>query len=124
MLKNHKLARAVGDAAFSELSRQLDYKSQLAGSTVVRADRFFASSKTCSDCGHNLEDLDLATREWVCPRCGVFHDRDENAASNLKLVARRYRETLNACGEIVSPKARKSPRQNSKKQESLIQEAL
>jgi putative transposase len=118
MLKNHKLARALSDAAFSEFSRQLDYKSQLAGSTVVRADRFFASSKTCFDCGEKLEALDLSTREWVCPHCGVLHDRDMNAASNLEIVARMYRETQNACGEIVRPEPRKRVRRNSKKQES------
>jgi len=57
------------------------------GGQVVVADRFFASSKTCSGCGHKLENLPLSVREWTCPQCGANHDRDVNAAINLKNMA-------------------------------------
>jgi putative transposase len=103
MLKNHRLARSIADAAFGELRRQLGYKSVLARSNIVTADRFFPSSKTCSDCGHVIEKLPLDVREWVCPSCGCVHDRDENAAINLKNVTARYAETQNAGGEDVRP---------------------
>jgi putative transposase len=103
MVRNHCLAKSVSDAAFFEVRRQLTYKAVLSGSNVAIAARFFPSSKTCSDCGHVLEKLDLNTREWDCPSCGVVHDRDENAAENLRLVAQRYWETKNACGEDVRP---------------------
>jgi Transposase and inactivated derivatives len=64
--------------------RQLEYKAAMRGGQVVVADRFFASSKTCSACGHKLDDLPLSVREWTCPDCGSIHDRDANAAINLK----------------------------------------
>ena len=65
-----------------EFRRQLDYKANMRGGQVVVADRFFASSKTCSACGHKLDELPLSARSWTCPRCGAEHDRDVNAASN------------------------------------------
>jgi putative transposase len=103
MVKNRKLARALADASFGEIRRQLQYKAALSGSFVVVADRWFPSSKKCSDCGITKQRLDLSEREWSCPRCGTNHDRDTNAALNLRFVAERYSETLNACGETVSP---------------------
>jgi putative transposase len=105
MVRNHKLAKSILDAAFAEVRRQLTYKTVLSGSNMAVAARFFPSSKTCSDCGHVLEKLDLSTREWDCPSCGVVHDRDENAAENLRLVAQRHWETKNACGEDVRPRS-------------------
>ena len=103
MVRNHKLAKALADASFGEIRRQIEYKSKLSGSHAVVADRFYPSSKRCSDCGNILERLDLSEREWSCPSCGVIHDRDKNASINLRLVAERYSETLNACGEPVRP---------------------
>jgi len=96
MMRNHRLAKSIADAAFGEIRRQLDYKSALAGGYVVRAGRWFPSSKTCSVCGYVLGSLPLYIREWACPGCGVAHDRDQNAAENLKIVARRQRDTENA----------------------------
>lgn len=89
MGKNHALAGAVADAAFAEIRRQFEYKAAMRGGRVVLADRFFPSSKTCSDCGHRVEALPLRVRDWTCPTCGCVHDRDLNAAKNLEhLVVR------------------------------------
>ncbi len=83
MLKNHHLARSVADASFAEIRRQLEYKAPAHGGTVIVADRWYPSSKTCNDCGHKVE-LTLSDRTWTCPNCGVVHDRDLNAARNLR----------------------------------------
>jgi putative transposase len=80
MLKNRKLARAIADAAFSEMVQQLGYKAQ----QVVRVDPFYPSSKTCNACGHINRDLTLADRVWTCPACGTMLDRDINAARNIR----------------------------------------
>ena len=84
MLKNRKLARAISDMGFYEFRRQLTYKAAMRGGEVVVADRFFPSSKLCSACGDKLEELSLSVRKWTCPGCGTCHDRDVNAALNLK----------------------------------------
>lgn len=87
MTKNHKLARALSDVGFGEFRRQIEYKSQLYDAVVVLADRFYPSSKKCSVCDYVLPKLELKTREWDCPQCGTHHDRDTNAARNLKRLA-------------------------------------
>ena len=84
MVKNHNLARHIADAAFGEIFRELEYKAAWYGRTYLELDRFFPSSKLCSSCGHLLEELPLSVREWDCPVCGVHHDRDINAATNIK----------------------------------------
>jgi putative transposase len=96
MLANGRLARAIVDMGWSELRRQLGYKSVWRGSQVVVADRWYPSSKTCSGCGYRLKALDLGTRQWTCPGCGIRHDRDVNAAINLKNMA--VSSTVSACG--------------------------
>lgn len=106
MVKNRRLARSVSDMGFFEFRRQLEYKAAMRGGVVAVADRWYASSKTCSDCGHKLDDLPLAVREWTCPACGVVHDRDENAAVNLKNMA--VSSTVTACGEEGSGSGRKT----------------
>lgn len=83
MLKNHCLAGAISDAAWSEVFRQFTYKSEWYGRLYTQIDRFFPSSKRCHVCGHILEQLDLSTRSWTCPTCGTVHDRDLNAALNI-----------------------------------------
>jgi putative transposase len=80
MLKNHKLARAIADAAFSEITRQMGYKAE----RVVLIDPFYPSSKTCNGCGYINPDLTLADRVWACPACGTILDRDVNAAKNIR----------------------------------------
>jgi putative transposase len=105
MMSNRHLARSIADMSFFEFRRQLEYKAAMRGGRVVVADRFFASSKTCSACGHTLETLPLSVREWTCPACGVIHDRDVNAAINLKNMA--VSSTVSACGEEGSGLMRK-----------------
>ena len=105
MLSNRHLSRSVSDMGFFEFRRQLDYKARDTGSLVVMADRWFASSKTCSDCGWKLEELPLFVRSWTCPNCGVEHERDVNAAKNLKEYA--VSSTVSACGEEGSDQGRK-----------------
>ena len=105
MLSNRHLSRSVSDMSFFEFRRQLDYKARDTGSLVVIADRWFASSKTCSDCGWKLEELPLSVRSWTCPNCGAEHERDVNAAKNLKEYA--VSSTVSACGEEGSDQGRK-----------------
>ncbi len=83
MLANRHLSRAIADMGFFEFRRQLDYKAAMAGSTVIVADRWFASSKFCSACDVKNEALTLSERIWTCRSCGTTHDRDVNAAVNL-----------------------------------------
>ncbi len=103
MLKNHHLAQAIADVGFGEFRRQLAYKAQWYGCRVVVADRWFASSKTCSRCGWVDEHLTLADRTVVCrnpdhPDCGLVLDRDLNAAINLEQLAGSSSDRQNACG--------------------------
>ena len=100
-----KLAKSFSDAALGALTRMLDYKGLWYSSRIVRVDRFYASSKTCSECGHQ-QPLELADRVWTCTCCGAVHDRDINAARNilqegLRLVTDGQSETLTVCGEEV-----------------------
>lgn len=105
MMANRHLARSIANMSFFEFRRQLEYKAAMRGGVVKVADRFYASSKTCSACGHKLEALPLSVREWTCPACGVVHDRDVNAAINLKNMA--VSSTVAACGEEGSGPTRK-----------------
>ena len=101
MMANRHLARSIADMGFFEFRRQLEYKAAMRGGVVQVADRFYASSKTCSACGHKLDALPLSVREWTCPACGVIHDRDLNAAINLKNMA--VSSTVAACGPAMRP---------------------
>jgi len=98
MMSNSRLSKSVADASMGEVSRQLLYKAPLAGSSIVVADRWYPSSKTCSDCGHTVKSLPLEIRSWVCPFCGVVHDRDINAAINLRNMAVAYTVTAPRLG--------------------------
>ena len=97
MMSNRHVARSIADMGFFEFRRQLDYKAGMRGAVVVVADRWYPSSKTCSCCGHQLERLHLAVRSWDCPVCTTHHDRDVNAANNLRDLA--VSSTVSVCGE-------------------------
>ncbi|MDO5532891.1 transposase, partial [Sutterella sp.] len=84
MLKNHRLAEAIADAAWGKFIGMLAYKLRREGKVLVKIDTFYPSSKTCSCCGFKLPELELKTRKWSCPKCGALHDRDINAAVNIK----------------------------------------
>jgi putative transposase len=87
MLRNRSLARHIAGASWGELRRQVEYKSAAAGVRLVVADRWFASSKTCSGCGTAKAKLALSQRRYVCMECGLVLDRDHNAARNLAALA-------------------------------------
>jgi len=99
MVKNPKLAKAISDVGWGEFIRQLEYKAKWYGRTMIKIDQWYPSSKTCHACKHVLDSLTLDIREWVCPECGVVHDRDTNAALNI------LAEGLSAaaCGGNVRP---------------------
>ncbi|MCW2942506.1 MAG: transposase, OrfB [Actinomycetia bacterium] len=82
MVKNHSLARAISDAAWSDMRGMLEYKCAWYGRELIAVDRWFPSSKLCSACGTVAGRMPLNVREWVCVNCGVTHDRDVNAAKN------------------------------------------
>jgi putative transposase len=106
MMKNRRLSRSLADMSFFEFRRQLEYKADWRGGQVVVADRFYASSKLCSMCGEKLETLPLTVREWTCPHCGTNHDRDVNAAINLRNTA--VSSTVSACGGEGAGRRRKT----------------
>jgi putative transposase len=112
MVKNRKLAKAISDAGWGELIRQLAYKASWYGRDFVQLDRWFPGSKTCSKCGHIVEKLPLNIREWDCPQCNAHHDRDENAALNHLAAGL----AVLVCGATVRPEESKSRKAGAKKQ--------
>ena len=99
MVRNRSLSKSISDAGWGELVRQLRYKAQWYGRTVIAIDRWYPSSKRCFGCGWVKNDLTLANRTWVCLSCGVQHDRDLNAARNILAAG----QAVLAFGEDVSP---------------------
>ena len=83
MMKNHKLARAIGEASWYSFVNMLQYKGKWKGCDIIQIDQFYPSSKTCSCCNWKKENLKLSDRSWTCPKCGTIHDRDINAAKNI-----------------------------------------
>jgi len=104
-----KLAKSVRDAAHRETFRQIEYKARWRNRNFVFIGRWFPSSQLCSLCGHRHEELSLSDRFWKCEACGACHDRDHNAAKNIRdegmriLLAVGQTERLNACGASVRP---------------------
>lgn len=84
MMKNHRLAQSIADVSFYEIQRQLEYKAACNGVKITKADQWYASSKTCSQCGNVVERLSLSQRTYRCECCGAVLDRDFNAALNLR----------------------------------------
>lgn len=89
MIKNHKLAQAISDCGWSMFVSMLEYKASWYGKNLLRIGKFEPSSKLCSKCGAKNDTLTLADREWLCANCGTLHDRDLNAAINIKTFALR-----------------------------------
>ncbi|MGW1760123.1 RNA-guided endonuclease InsQ/TnpB family protein [Streptomyces mirabilis] len=111
MVKNHRLARAISDAAWSEFRSMLEYKAVWHGREVIAVDRWFPSSKLCSACGTLREAMPLNVRTWTCD-CGITHDRDVNAANNLLAAGL----AVTVCGADVRPQRSTPDRQSAAKQ--------
>ena len=116
MMKNPKLAQAISDASWGELVRQLEYKCDWYGRTLIKIDRWFPSSKRCGNCGHIVEKMPLNIRQWDCPQCGTHHDRDINAANNILAAGL----AVSVCGATVRPEQSKSVKASAKKQKPRI----
>ena len=82
-MKNHRLAKSIGDVSWSEFVRMIEYKAEWYEKQVSKISRWYPSSQLCSDCGHNSGKKSLFIREWTCPNCGSYHDRDINASINI-----------------------------------------
>ncbi|MEV0460023.1 RNA-guided endonuclease InsQ/TnpB family protein [Catellatospora methionotrophica] len=113
MVKNHRLARAISDAAWRQLRTMLEYKTAWHGRTLIVVDRWFPSTRLCSTCGALAQKMPLDVRQWTCP-CGAAHDRDVNAARNILAAGL----AVTACGDDVRPQRGTSRTgQSSAKQE-------
>lgn len=93
MVRNHKLAKAIMNCSWGKLVNFLDYKLSQSGKLLVEIDRFFPSSKTCSNCHYKIDKLPLDIRNWTCKACKTHHDRDENAAINIRAEGIRMLQT-------------------------------
>ena len=117
LLKNGTLARAISDAAWSELRSMLEYKARWYGRHVIAVDRWLPSSKLCSNCGNVQDKMPLGVRTWTCG-CGITHDRDVNAARNILAAGL----AASACGAGVRPQRSSPGGQSAMKQERLRRE--
>lgn len=108
MVRNHNLAKAISDVGWGMFVNFLAYKLEQKGGLLVEIDRFFPSSKTCSNCLYQMSEMPLDVREWTCPSCGTHHDRDENASKNIRAEGIRQISVLGtrtaAEGGEVRPK--------------------
>ncbi len=95
MVRNHNLAKAIGDCGWGMFGTMLKYKAQRQGKIYLEIDRFFPSSKTCNHCLHKVSDLPLDLRLWDCPKCNTRHDTDINAAKNIRDEGLRILSLLN-----------------------------
>jgi len=92
MVKNHHLAKSISDASWGKFFEMLNYKAEETGRLVIKVPRFEPTSKTCSECGAINQELTLSDRQWVCKSCGVLHDRDFNAAKNIRRAGQTLQE--------------------------------
>ena len=115
MVRNRHLAKAISDASFGAFDRMLDYKCAWYGKELVKVNRFFPSSKTCSACGHivDAERLPLDVREWTCPECGAAHDRDLNVAKNILAVG--HTDSQNAQGGQRKSRGSSTPKRGARR---------
>jgi putative transposase len=112
MVRNRRLSRAISAAGWGEFRRQLEYKCERAGRSLVVIDRWYPSSKACSNCGHLLAEMKLSARHWTCPSCRTRHDRDFNAAKNILAAGRAVARASSgdACGADVRRQGSPLPR--------------
>jgi len=108
MLRNRRLSRSISDMGWGEFRRQLEYKSKIYGTKLIIADRFFPSSRTCSQCGHVKESLSLAERVFRCDQCGFKIDRDHNAARNLIAWGTRELTPVDSTARKAADRSRNS----------------
>ena len=126
MMKNHKLAKAIGDVSWGKFIDTLEYKAKWNDKQVIHIDRFFPSSKTCSKCGWINNQLTLKDRNWTCPECGSIHDRDFNAAINI--LNEGYRKNISdgtsdyERGAKINPKKLGISHETLKKREPNVPE--
>ena len=108
MVRNHNLAKAISDVGWGMFTNFLAYKLEKKGGMLVEIDRWFPSSKLCSNCYHQVKEMPLDVREWTCPHCGIHHDRDGNAATNIREEGIRMLKvdgtSISASGGEVRPK--------------------
>jgi putative transposase len=102
MVRNHNLAKAISDCGWGTFTNFLAYKLERKGGKLVEIDRWFPSSKLCSHCFYQIDKMPLDVREWTCPHCGIHHDRDGNAAINIRAEGIRMLK-VSQCGLGVSP---------------------
>ena len=112
MMQNRHLSKSIADVNWGEMVRQLEYKAAWYGRTVVKIDKWYPSSKLCSDCGHIMQKMPLQVRSWTCPECGKTHDRDINAAQNILAAGL----AVLACGEAVRPARKLKSKREGKPQ--------
>ena len=103
MQQYHKIAKAINDCSLYTFTNMLEYKAKLYGREIIKVDRFYSSSQTCSVCGYkNTEVKNLSIREWTCPICNTKHDRDINAATNILQEGQKIRDAMFHSGRGVS----------------------
>jgi putative transposase len=125
--KKSGLNQAIHDVSWSEFIRQLEYKADWYGRQIVFINRFYPSSKCCSNCGWINQSLDLSVREWTCPNCNVIHDRDYNAAINIHEIGINWFNNLkdkNKTGSGTESVFKQKPQEASSLDESVNVEAL
>ncbi|MBE9257354.1 MULTISPECIES: RNA-guided endonuclease TnpB family protein [Aphanizomenonaceae] len=118
MVRNHNLAKSISDAGWGTFTNFLAYKLERKGGKLVEIDRWFPSSKLCSNCFYQIGDMPLDVREWTCPHCGIHHDRDGNAAINIRAegirIIKAEGSAVSAVGGGIRPKlGRKSKLRHS-----------
>jgi putative transposase len=118
MVRNHNLAKSISDAGWGTFTNFLAYKLERKGGKLVEIDRWFPSSKLCSNCFYQVSDMLLDVREWTCPHCGTHHDRDGNAAINIRAegirIIKAEGAAVSAVGGEIRPKlGRKSKLRHS-----------
>ena len=119
MMKNHKLAKAIGEASWYSFVNMLQYKGKWKSCDIIQIDQFYPSSKTCSVCNWKKEDLKLSDRSWTCPNCRTVHDRDINAAKNILT----YGLSLKSISSGTEDNKRREAKKSLKKTESNFVEA-